>query len=43
MMTNDFKLTKRAKDWIQAIRSKYTANLVEDKRQELVLSGSLTK
>ncbi len=43
MMTDDFKLTQRAKDWIQAIRSKYTATIVEDKREQLVLKGSLTK
>ena len=43
MMTNDFKLNKRAKDWIKSIRSKYTSTLVEDKRERIVLSGTLTK
>lgn len=43
MMTDDFKLTQRAKDWIAAIRSKYSATLVEDKRKHLALTGSLTK
>lgn len=43
MMTKNFKLTKRAKEWIAAIRSKYSSQLVEDKRQGLALTGSLTK
>lgn len=43
MMTNDFKLTQRAKDWIAAIHSKYTSNLYEDKRELPILTGSLTK
>ena len=43
MMTDDFKLTKRAKDWIAAIQSKYTAQLIEDKRELPSLIGSLTK
>ena len=43
MMTDDFKLTKRAKTWIEAIRSKYFATLVEDKREQPHLIGSLTK
>lgn len=43
MMTDDFKLNKRAKDWIKAIRSKYVSQLVEDKREKIVLAGSLTK
>ena len=43
MMTNDFKLTKRAKQWIAAIRSKYVSEIVEDKREKVALSGSLTK
>jgi len=43
MMTDDFKLNKRAKDWIKAIRSKYVSQLVEDKREKVVLAGSLTK
>lgn len=43
MMTDDFKLNARAKNWIKAIRSKYTSELVEDKRAKAVLTGSLTK
>ena len=43
MMTDDYKLTKRAKDWIAAIHSKYSSQLVEDKREQLALKGSLTK
>jgi glutathione synthase/RimK-type ligase-like ATP-grasp enzyme len=43
MMTDDFKLNKRAKDWIKAIRSKYVSEIVEDKREKLILTGSLTK
>ncbi|MEJ2114034.1 MAG: biotin carboxylase, partial [Flavobacteriaceae bacterium] len=43
MMTDDFKLNKRAKDWIKAIRSKYVSQIIEDKREKVVLTGSLTK
>lgn len=43
MMTDDFQLNDRAKDWIKAIRSKYVSEIVEDKRKNLVLTGSLTK
>lgn len=43
MMTKDFKLTKRAKDWITAIRSKYVSRIVEDKRELPALAGSLMK
>ena len=43
MMTDDFKLTKRAKQWIDAIHSKYSSQLVEDKREQVTLKGSLTK
>jgi hypothetical protein len=43
MMTDDFKLNARAKNWIKAIRSKYVTQIVEDKRANLVLAGSLTK
>ena len=43
MMTDDFQLNERAKNWIKAIRSKYVSEIVEDKRENLVLSGSLTK
>lgn len=42
MMTNDFKLTKRAKSWISAIRSQYSSQMVEDKRIKSLI-GSLTK
>lgn len=44
MMTDDFKLNKRAKQWIKAIRNKYTSQIVEDHREkEIELKGSLTK
>jgi biotin carboxylase len=43
MMTDDFKLTARAKAWIDAIREKFVSELVEDKRKKPVLTGSLTK
>ena len=43
MMTDNFKLTKRAKDWTTAIRNKYSSKIVEDKREKRVLTGSLTK
>jgi hypothetical protein len=43
MMTNDFKLTPRAKSWINAIKSQYSSQMVEDKREQVVLKGSLTK
>jgi predicted ATP-grasp superfamily ATP-dependent carboligase len=43
MMTDDFKLTERAQNWIAAIRSKFTSEMVEDKRETQKLIGSLTK
>jgi len=43
MMTDDFELTNRAKNWIKNIRSKYKSNLIEDKREMPELIGSLTK
>jgi hypothetical protein len=43
MMTDDFKLNARAKKWIKAIHAKYATTLVEDKRERVVLTGSLTK
>ncbi len=43
MMTDDFKLNARAKNWINAIRGKYTSQIVEDKREQVALIGSLTK
>lgn len=44
MMTDDFKLTDRAKTWIKNIQSKYLSTLVEDKRIVIPgLSGSLMK
>ncbi|WP_420316925.1 biotin carboxylase [Ekhidna sp.] len=43
MMTNDFKLTPRAKGWIKAIKSQYSSEMVEDKREPVMLKGSLTK
>jgi hypothetical protein len=43
MMTDDFKLTKRAKSWIEAIHSKYASQPVEEQVEQPVLAGSLTK
>lgn len=43
MMTDDFKLNERAKNWITAIRGKYVSQITEDKREKILLSGSLTK
>lgn len=43
MMTDEFKLNNRAKQWINAIRSKYVSQIIEDKREKVVLTGSLTK
>jgi biotin carboxylase len=43
MMTNDFKLTPRAKGWIKAIKAQYSSEMVEDKREQVLLKGSLTK
>ena len=43
MMTDDFKLTSRAKAWINAVRALYTSQMVEDKREQPALKGSLTK
>lgn len=43
MMTEDFQLTARARAWIDAIHSKYSSTLIEDKREMPELIGSLTK
>lgn len=43
MMTDNFQLNARAKKWINAIRSKYVSQIIEDKREKLMLTGSLTK
>lgn len=43
MMTDNFQLNARAKNWINAIRGKYTSQIVEDKRKPMELAGSLTK
>jgi len=43
MMTDDFELTDRAKNWINAIKGKYSSQIVEDKREQPSLIGSLTK
>jgi len=43
MMTDDFKLTPRAKTLIQAIRSKYHTNIIEDKRSIPNFQASLAK
>ena len=43
MMTDNFQLNARAKNWINAIRSKYVSQIIEDKREKVMLTGSLTK
>ncbi len=43
MMTDDFQLTSRAKDWIKAFHGKYAADMVENRKEMPVLMGSLTK
>ncbi|MBC2839833.1 biotin carboxylase [Robiginitalea sp. SC105] len=43
MMTDDFQLNSRAKKWITAIRGKFESQLVEEKREKVALTGSLTK
>ncbi|MDH3246103.1 MAG: biotin carboxylase [Saprospiraceae bacterium] len=43
MMTDDFQLNPRAKEWIMAIRKKYVSQVIEDKREKVTLPGSLTK
>jgi biotin carboxylase len=43
MMTDDFQLNERAKAWISAIRAAYVSTMVEDKREQPVLQGTLTK
>ncbi|MDZ7846483.1 MAG: hypothetical protein U5L96_06795 [Owenweeksia sp.] len=42
LMTDDFKLTARAKSWIKAIRAQYRSLEIQgDKQSQLI--GSLTK
>ncbi|GAB5466292.1 MAG: biotin carboxylase [Candidatus Kapaibacteriales bacterium] len=43
MMTDNFQLTGRAKGWIEAIKSQFVSEMVEDKREVNTLIGSLTK
>ncbi len=43
MMNDDFELTARAKNWIKSIQGKYVSQIVEDKREQILLSGSLMK
>ncbi len=43
MMTENFQLTKRAKDWINAIRMNYVSHIYEDRREQPQLHGTLTK
>jgi len=43
MMTDDFKLTERAKQWTNAIRSQYSSELIEDKREHMETKGNLVK
>jgi len=43
MMTDDFKLNARAKEWIKAIREKYKSQVIQDNPELPQLTGSLTK
>lgn len=43
MMTDNFELTERAKDWINSIRAQFSSSLIEDKREQPELIGTLTK
>ena len=43
MMTDNFQLTNRARQWIKAIRGKYTSVSTEDVSIPADLTGSLTK
>tara|TARA_R110001592_G_scaffold6425_5_gene34590 strand:+ start:6887 stop:8362 length:1476 start_codon:yes stop_codon:yes gene_type:complete len=43
MMTDDFELTDRARNWIDSIKAKYISQVIEDKREQPYLIGSLTK
>ncbi len=43
MMTNDFKLTKRAKGWIKAIQGQYSSTVIKDNTEMPQISHSLTK
>ncbi|TXD65725.1 biotin carboxylase [Polaribacter glomeratus] len=43
MMTDEFQLNSRAKQWIKSIRGKYTSQIVEDNREQIELTGTLTK
>ncbi|NOQ73490.1 MAG: biotin carboxylase [Crocinitomix sp.] len=43
MMTDDFELTDRARNWIKGIQTNYTSHIIQDKREKIVLSASLMK
>jgi hypothetical protein len=43
MMTDEFRLTKRAKKWIDAIHGKFGSQVIENKSDPAVLTGSLSK
>ncbi len=43
MMTDSFKLTPRAKSWINAVRRMYTSQMVEDKREVPEMTGAMLK
>ncbi|MFT5512322.1 MAG: biotin carboxylase [Bacteroidia bacterium] len=43
LMNDDFELIPRAKNWIKSIQAQYSSHIVEDKREKVVLSGSLMK
>lgn len=43
VMTSNFELNKRAKEWIAAIHRQYSSEVIEDKREAPELKGSLYK
>ncbi len=43
MMTDNFKLTQRAKTWISAIHNNYASTVLENKEEQHEIIGSLTK
>lgn len=43
MMTDNFRLNQRAKEWTKAIRDKYVSHVIEEEKEQVVLRGSLTK
>jgi hypothetical protein len=43
LMTDDFKLTPRAKTWIDAIHSMYGSQIIEDKSEQPMMMAALSK